>query len=117
MGARAPARIIPVTDELSTRQVQYIGHLLREDHPNPTRTVTFLGEARPNHREKARVGGMRLSWTLQGMQKYWAQALPTHIRLTGDIRHRGQTFSHKSTEHRHLLAHMARSRFVKDHTD
>ena len=112
-GSAPPRKVIPIADELTQKHTLYIGHLLREPLDAPTRRVTFRGQAIPNYRAKARVGGVRVSWTITGMQQYWRLALPTHLRLTGDTAYEDNQFDHQRERHRALIHHMAGCRFGK----
>ena len=53
----------PVSKQLINKRIKYIGHLIREDHLEPTRTVTFRDELL-NHRipNKKWVGRPRQNW-------------------------------------------------------
>ena len=103
--------IVPVTQELERFHVLYIRHLLREPLDLPTRRVTFRGKAVPNYRQKARAGGVRISWTLTGMQQYWKFAMPQYVHMTGNTRYRNTTFDYTRAEHRDLIYHMAQCKF------
>ena len=77
----------------------------------PTRQVTFLGQASPNQRAKARPGGVRLSWTLIGMQEYWRLAMPQYIRMCEDHTYSNSQFDHTREPHRRLIFKMAQCRY------
>ena len=98
-------------DEIRRHHALYIRHLLREPFMEPTRQVTFLGQATPNYRPKARPGGVRLSWTILGMQEYWRIALPQYMRVWEDRTYANSQFDHTREPHRNLIYRMAQSRY------
>ena len=109
-----PPDIRQVSVEHAELHVRYIGHLLREDHMEPTRAAAFTSSGQYNTHPKNRVGGMRMKWTEIGVQHYWEQALPRYIQTAPPSlnarRHMGSTYDQTDAEHRKVLQRMAVAR-------
>ena len=92
-------RVEPISKEIRSQQIKYMGHLLRETKDEVTKRVTFVGEHTPNLDWKMRAGRPRGQWITHILRKIWNKFRKTFVPQEEQISKR--RFNHR---HNGILA-------------